>query len=871
MKNKRAGLLSAKLRRKVNYPSVLKEKNSFESSPNALTKPNKYKNLSLTINNNNKEISNFKSSKYKSNSKGFIRSLSNNNIYPSLTRNNFANKSNKNFYSEIKNNSSKLSSFSRALTQKNLVKSPSMVLNRKLNKYFKMEEEKLSQEIYYITKDINKKNKKLHLLSWENKKKERILTEKENEIIDIINKNRFKTGNDDEFDFEKDSFFKKHKIESNISNNNTKFNYDIIFNNKELNNYNYNNLFLRIKLQILKIFKEIKEKDEEIKKNKKLKIHTKMKELTTETILYRSQIEQMNILINNAIKIYNKNQEELKELKKLEDNVYLQHNIINKLNSDYNSMVLEEYNLNMRIKKMENILEENNIKKYENNQIIKTLTKKKLNLSKEKIFNELCDKQGMQNHIKKLKKLINIFKFNYKASTEKLTDMKGEQNTFLNKRNQRNSHFINKNNIITNSFGYKDHLSYQNLENLYNIFEERKNYEILLRAQMIKIRKKLEQILKSNYSFNNLKKLNYFENDEDINEIINFGISEDNPYFSGDENNTPENTNKFNNVQFGNFAYILFKNFESKKILLDESQTKIINPFLQSLDKKGVKKIKYKNKSFNFIVEEMTKIMMNALENINKKNKQLISIFIGALLHNSNYDINKFIYYLNVLFSYTKNYFNDEEFFINKFQLKYKNKLTLLYNKLYEYIKSNNTNEEFPIYIPLLKVKEIIDENNIELKDKYLEFLYYYMKKFNNPKSHLEDLDFGQLNNLFLYETKNNEKFSTTSDDNNNSVTEISNEEYEKHLKEAITLIKNGIQNTGLNFDEFVKDITYMTEVDGKEYNFFTIENFNEELKECQVELSEIKLSCLCNKYSIPNNLKCIDKDKIEKDINDDK
>ena len=175
----------------------------------------------------------------------------------------------------------------------------------------------------------------------------------------------------------------------------------------------------------------------------------------------------------------------------------------------------------------------------------------------------------MQNHIKKLKKLINIFKFNYKASTEKLTDMKGEQNTFLNKRNQRNSHFINKNNIITNSFGYKDNLSYQNLENLYNIFEERKNYEILLRAQMIKIRKKLEQILKSNYSFNNLKKLNYFENDEDINEIINFGISEDNPYFSGDENNIPENTNKFNNVQFGNFTYILFKNFESKKILLD--------------------------------------------------------------------------------------------------------------------------------------------------------------------------------------------------------------------------------------------------------------------------------------------------------------
>ena len=323
-------------------------------------------------------------------------------------------------------------------------------------------------------------------------------------------------------------------------------------------------------------------------------------------------------------------------------------------------------------------------------------------------------------------------------------------------------------------------------------------------------------------------------------------------------------------MQFGNFAYILFKNFESKKILLNESQAIIINPLLESIDKKGINKIKYKNNSFNFIVEEMTKIMMNALENTNEKNKQLISIFIGALLHNSNYDINKFIYYLNVLFSYTKNYFTDEELFINKIQTKYKNELTLLYNKLYEYIKSNNTNEEFPIYIPLLKVKEIMDENNIQLKDKYLEFLYFYMKRYNNPSSNLEDLDFGQLNNLILYETKTNEKFSSTSEDNNNSVTEISNEEYEKHLRETISLIKNAVQNTGVSFDEFVKDITYTTEIDGKEYNFFTIENFNEELKECEVELSEIKLSCLCNKYSIPDNLKCIDKNKIEKDINSD-
>ena len=867
MKNKRAGLLSAKLHRKENYPLLQKE--SFESSPTKLPKQIKYKNLSLTINNNNKEKSNcLKSPFNKSNSNRFIRSLSNNDIFPSSTKKYYSNLTHKNMYSDMYNNSSKFSSFSRALTHKGMVKSPSMFLNKKFNRYFKIEDEKLSQEIYYLTRDINKKSKKLHILGWENRKKDRILTEKENEINDIINKNKYNIGSDDDIDFEKSDFFGRHNIKSNIkTNNNMKFNYDLIFNNKELNNENYNNLFIRIKYQILKNFKEIKAKDEEIKKSKKLKINTKMRELSVETVLLQSQIQKINILIENAIDIYNKNQVELKELQKLEDSVQLQQNILNKLNNDYNSMAVEEYNLNMRIKKMENIIAQKNIKQFENKKLINTLTQKKDNLSKEKIFQEFCNQQEMKSNIKKLKKLINIFKFNYKASTDKISDLKGEQNNFFSKRDQK-THYINKNNIIMNSFGSQEALSYKNLENLYKILEEKRKQENLIKNEFIKCRKKFEQIIKKNNSYITNKKKNYLENyDEEAYESIDFGITEDNPYFSGEEDNVPENTNKFNNFQFGNFTYILFKNFESRNILLNESQVKIINPLLSAIDKKGIGKIKYKNESFNFIVEKLSNIIMNSLKNNNEKNRKLISIFIGALLHNSNYDINKFVYYLNILFSYTKNYYVDEELFIYKLQTKYKDKLTILYNKLFEYIKTNNTNQENNhIYLPLLKVKEIIEGNNIQLKEKYFEFLYYYMKKFEDSESNLEDLDFNILSNLILTETKSNEK-NTTNSNNNNSVTEITNEEYERHLKETINLIKQGINNLGIGFDDFIKDITYTTEVDGKEYNYFTIENFIEELRKIKIELSEIKLSCLCNKYSIPDNLKLIDKNKIEKDI----
>ena len=250
---------------------------------------------------------------------------------------------------------------------------------------------------------------------------------------------------------------------------------------------------------------------------------------------------------------------------------------------------------------------------------------------------------------------------------------------------------------------------------------------------------------------------------------------------------------------------------------------------------------------------------MNVLENINQKNRKLISIFIGSLIHNSNYNINILLKYINFLFSYTHNHSEKEEKLKLKLQTKYKEQLILLYNKLNEYIQNNLSSSESNNYIPILKVKEIIENNNIQLKEKYCEFLYYFMKKFKDPNSNLDDLDFDLLNNLFIDSTNSNE---------NESVTEITNENYEKQLKEAIETIKNGSNKNNLSFGEMVKNITYKAEINGIFYDYFTIENFNEELKKYKIKLSDLQLSCLCNKYCLPENLKCIDKNKIEKDIN---
>ena len=920
MINKRKGFVSAKLRKTYKNPFNQKEPEENNNN-NKFNKRSKYYNLSLNINNdnlNNERIFGLVSPKskfkhYETSSK-FLRSFSSNNSSSNRRKKKFGSFSSKNIFSTNYGGSSQSSGFPTVVSHRTLVKSPSAVNHRVNKNFFTIEDEKLSQEIYYLKQDINKMNKKLLILGEENKEKDNILTERENEINSIINKNNNNYNSEEALtnennDINENNNYGYNTISDDISvdkNNDNyfsnNFNLSLIFKDISLNNYNYNNLFIRIRHQILKTFKEIEEKEEEIKNNKKSIYYTKMKEINIESAFYKEQINKMNVLINNALSVHEKNQSQLNEYELLQNKIKQQEKVIKSLNKAYKDLKDEESSIHQNIKKMKNLLIIKKSKKYTNYNLINDLIKKNDDLSKDKIILTQYDDKAMSKKIIKLKKDVELYKFHLKSTNNDLDHLEEQKKNLMKKKRittipDKNGKFI----INNKSYKYDPEKINANKELEKQLFEKYKaqaNNVKVLENKMIECQKKLNEILNNiNINgdinpnniddINNLNDINNIdsnfnknsgleENEEDTDNIINFGINDDNPFYSNEENNIPEKTNKFNNSQFGNFAYILFKNFESKNILLNESQVKIINPLLNIISQNNIKEIKYNDDSFNFVINELTKIIMNVLENTNQKNEKLISIFIGALLHNSNYDINKLINYINVLFSYTNNYSTDEELFSYKLQTKYKDKITLLYNKLYEYIKDNLTSTDLHNYIPLLKMKEIIEVNNIQLKDKYLEFLYYYMKKFNDPNSNLDDLDFDMFNNLFVLDNKNNnENYNNENNENktdsngNDSVTEITNEEYEKQLKGAIDIIKKGINDSGVSFSDFVKNITFKAEVDGTFYDYFTIESFNEELKKSNIILSELKLSCLCNKYCLPENLKFIDKNKIEKDINE--
>ena len=181
---------------------------------------------------------------------------------------------------------------------------------------------------------------------------------------------------------------------------------------------------------------------------------------------------------------------------------------------------------------------------------------------------------------------------------------------------------------------------------------------------------------------------------------------------------------------------------------------------------------------------------------------------------------------------------------------------------------------------------------NIDIKDKYIEFLFYYMKKYENNENEKNSSIFN-LQTLKLKEIleikiqDNNDK----KDDNNNkdifnndiknieslskeknnfddsSYEEISKTEYEKILNNILSLIKNLLINKNKTLYELFKD-SIVTISKPQNYEIITIDSLNTELNKENIFLTDIQLSCLFNKYCVNEELKALDVKTLCNDIN---
>ena len=700
------------------------------------------------------------------------------NYYPETSK--FANRASSGFYStknifsnasnifppsnnfnifSIKTQTPKIKKVSRIKPQsafyKKLFPDPPNILSKNMYSNSCLEAEKLYQETYQIKKVIKNLQYQLYKVTKENRKKERQLSAKENEINKIIIKNN-ELNNEDEED--------KNNYYNFISNNSN-------INEIKLNKQNsaVNILISKIKREIKAIQNETQKENDKLDDMKKSLFMTKSKELSIESNLYREHIKKIKVLIENSIEIKEQNDNKMEEFESLKENLDRQNLIIDNLTRENIFLENQQDNLNAKLQILQNDLKAKIEQAKKNDNELNILSIKNKNLSKDKLiqkqFNSLNEeifplslKSLYSGKVSTLKKNINFYKKQIKYSEEMLNKLKDQKKKLIDS----NPNLQQKIKIEANFMGRTpiSVKSHKRPQSSISISKENKLDEkdliLKLRKDYKKIREeelKLEK--KANIYYNKLKEINIslLEEKDKKSEMeekksenqLEFGIDETNPYYTDNEENIPESNIKFTSQQFNQFTYILFKNFEAKFITSNEATNKIINPFLSMIKKNNYEKISYPSTEFDEIIEHLTKIILKVLNSDNEYNHTLTKIFIGALLYNSDCDINKLVEYFTILFSYTKDYSIDEKKYIEKLKTKYKNETKKLVECITSYILNDLTSSQ---YFSLFKMKDLLDNNQINLKDKYIEFLFYFLKKFDDSEAKLEDLKYSLFNEI---------------------------------------------------------------------------------------------------------------------------
>ena len=807
----------------------------------------------------------------------------------------------------------------------------------------------------------NNLRKKIRFLLREIKKARSQADKIDNELMN-------KTETINEIIYKNDSMI--NNIETSLfSNNETKINNNDSNASKLILNTTNNSLLnksigIKIKEEIKRIKMSIineQNKINEIKKNKNL---TDYNENNIEGEVMDEQLDILTNLYSNESQQYTAKKSELENLSEIMQNIKKQEELIANLNVKTFELQKKESNLREKESRIRGSFSLRSLVKEKNGKEIKGMKEKTKGLEE----NMQGSKMNINEYIKQTNDDLSYYKtqisdlnkqiFHYKTqaslSESKLKRLSEQKVLLLETR--KNTQFALG--FQGNSLGISQKLM-QNSENLVKsqaeieelLGKKNKKYKVLIRKKenlkekyrymSCLLRSILAEKFRENSDKNDVSLLRKirepgsrsggkpdggfgkFTGTEDDNENenaqnssrIEFGIDERNPYFSGSEDNRPEESLKFTPSQFNQFTYIFFKNFESKGIVGKVAAEKVLDEVQKIFLAEDVSKVDLSTERGKKIISKMTNLMLGLLGCDNRYNYKYVNCFLGALIFNAGGSVEKFMENLYVLFNYTRDYISLEKYFIEKLTTKYIKKLKDLIKLLKEKLEVQNkaNNELDNEYLNLIDVKDIIDNSKLEFKDKYIEFIFYFTKKFSDPDSKLSDLKINLLDKIFTsyleeegeehsvlikdkiksaddrkkeekseefkgnvrdkLEGKRNEKEENRECDSGeemedeDSMTEITNEEYLKQIKLALTSISSGLSKSNKNLLEVMSSMIQQRNLNGVRYDCVTIEDFNDQLREINVELSDLQLSCLCSKFSFPNELRVLDVNKINAEI----
>ena len=714
------------------------------------------------------------------------------------------------------------------------------------------------------------------------------------------------------------------KIENVINEKKDKLDFDNIASVKFCNQGKY----LLLKKMRNKINETEQNLNNELCENKKLKkdlIFTKSIELEMEQSIINEQKEKIMLLIENSQDLKNKQNEQLFQNKIYNNKLRVQKKLINNFEKKFLELKEEEENLQKEIIKYENILNEtnSNVKKIKLKNF--SLKSKNIKLNQEK--NEFNNKniytlEQLEKKLNRAKDEYNYFKLKNFYTEQRLNNIKGNNFDIGQNKTEKQMNLVDHKNIeqknINNNKNINNVNKRENIYELKKIYEENKDKENELEQNLFLYQEAIQKINKGeNTDNNNIEEIknkilkliskkteNNSSNNNEANNNKNdlklnkdFMLSKNNIYYSNSEENDPIKSNKFTNDQFKQFTYVLFKNFEAKKINIEKAKEEIIIPIInyynninENKNKNIIKESNIQEKlSFKF-----SEIVSKLINCNNEKDLKKCKIFFNAIYFDkiidskntdniNNIDLFKkyFLSLFNNIHEYTQ---KDESIFKRKLNTKYKEQFLKLINSTKEYsqFKRNGNNNDINSndYISLQEIKNILDNNNININERYIEYLIYYMKQFDDIKSSLFDLKIGKLEEI-RNDLNNNENNNNNSNENNSigndtdsdktnesteSIEEISPDEYNRKIDYVLKVVKKLMTEEKkdlrtLFIDSIVKIAMPNTEI-------ITLESFNNELNKRNININHLQLSCINNKYCVNNELHALEISKIENDIN---
>ena len=169
-------------------------------------------------------------------------------------------------------------------------------------------------------------------------------------------------------------------------------------------------------------------------------------------------------------------------------------------------------------------------------------------------------------------------------------------------------------------------------------------------------------------------------------------------------------------------------------------------------------------------------------------------------------------------------------------------------------------------YISFLFLKQIIEEQKVEMKDEYSQYLFYALKRFDAPEISLYDL---KVQNLFdiMNDEKNESKMDEESD------IEITNEEYTQIITSFGMQLLNYITTNNTTLKNILGDLVQNISAeddDDKEENIeiVFIEPFINRMKEIGIKINgDIDIFCLYSRYKLSDEYEVISVNLLEKEL----